>query len=176
MNVIVARHGVTQANIGRITNGRSDDMLTDEGRKQAEELVNKLKDYKFDSIFSSPLKRATETALPIAEATNSEINIDIRLIEVDFGIFTKKPYSEIEKVTGKTGTEMLNDYKFDFPEGETSEEVEERVRSFIDELKAKQYKNVLVVTHGGILRWIAYIITGVRIGPQLNASVHKFTL
>src|SRR3990167_9761152 len=100
MEVILVRHGLTENNKKGITNGRIDEPLADEGIEQAQELARRLKDKPIDVIYSSPLKRATFTALPIAEKIGRTINIDHRLIEVDFGDFEGKPNSEVEKILG----------------------------------------------------------------------------
>ena len=68
--------------------------------------------------------------------------------------------------------DLFNTYKYDLTPygGESSTQVEARVRSFYDELKDQPYKTVLAVTHGGIVRWLHYLATGEKIGPRSNAE------
>lgn len=172
MELIVVRHGVTNSNIKGITNGQIDESLTKEGKKQAIALSERLKSKNIDIIYSSPLKRASLTALPIAEKIGKEINIDHRLIEVSFGSFEGKPNAELVKVLGSDARKLFNEYVYDFTPygGESSVQVEKRVRSFFDELKDQSYKTVLIVTHGGIVRWLHYLATGEKTGPRPNAE------
>ena len=172
MEVILVRHGLTENNKKGITNGRIDEPLADEGIEQAQELARRLKDKPIDVIYSSPLKRATFTALPIAEKIGRTINIDHRLIEVDFGDFEGKPNSEVEKILGDEMRELFNKYEYDLTPygGESSAQVEKRVRSFYESLIKQPHETILIVTHGGILRWLHYFITGKKIGPRPNSE------
>ncbi|MBI2630816.1 histidine phosphatase family protein [Candidatus Nomurabacteria bacterium] len=49
----LVRHGETEWNVKKITQGQSESTLTENGIRQAEETAEKLKDIKFDAIFSS---------------------------------------------------------------------------------------------------------------------------
>ena len=62
MNIYVARHGQTDWNKNGILLGSTDKSLNEKGKKQALELKKKLQHIKFDTIISSDLKRASETA------------------------------------------------------------------------------------------------------------------
>lgn len=172
MEVIIARHGVTHSNQNGITNGRLDEALAPEGKAQALALAERLKGLGIEKIYSSPLQRATATAQPLAKKLGQEIELDERLIEVSFGDFEGKPNQELIDHLGKGPRELFDDYKYDFSSfnGESSEQVEARVRSFLDDLKKQDYRLVLIVTHGGILRWINYLITGEKIGASPNAE------
>jgi broad specificity phosphatase PhoE len=172
MEIIIVRHGLTQTNKDGIVNGQLDEPLAEEGETQAQSLAKRLENRGIEVIFSSPLKRTTLTALPIAEKINKEINVDHRLIEVHFGSFEGKPNEEMIKTLGHNARDFLNKYKYDFTPygGESSEQVETRVRSFINDLKKMSYKRVLIVTHGGILRWIHYVVNGQKIGSRPNGE------
>lgn len=179
MKLLVARHGLTQTNKDQVINGRLDEPLTEEGKRQAKELAEKLRSAGIEAIYSSPLKRTSMTALPIAEKINVEINIDRRIIEVDVGRFQGQPDTMAEKEFGCKISGLLDTYSYDFRDserGESSEQVEARIRSFIEDLKETPYKCVLVVTHGGIVRWFSYICTGQKIGRQPNAKVLEYAI
>lgn len=171
MKIIVVRHGLTDANKNGIINGRLlDDNLTSEGKQQAVDLANRLSRLEIDRIFSSPLKRAIETALPIAEKLNLNIDIDARLNEVNFGSLTGKKYDDIKNILGDTASNLLSSYEYNFEPfgGESYQIVEQRVNSFLEDLKEKPYKSVLIVTHGGIVRWIHYLCTKERTSLSKN--------
>lgn len=174
MKLIVVRHGLTQTNQDGIINGRLDEPLAEEGKRQAEKLAEELASKNIEAIYSSPLKRASMTALPIADRIKKPINIDRRIIEVDVGHFQQKTLEDTKKELGRILPDLLDEYKYDFRStegGESSEQVEARVKSFINDIKQLPYKEVLVITHGGILRWFHYICTGKKIGRRPNAEV-----
>ena len=80
--IYVIRHGQTDLNkVGRMQ-GRLDLPLNEYGIKQAENLRDKIKDIKFDYVFSSPQERAIQTA---EIATGLKVTIDARLDVFDLG-------------------------------------------------------------------------------------------
>ena len=81
----MVRHGETERSAGHIYSGQADVPLTDEGRRQAREAGERLRHAGIDAIWSSPLVRAVDTAEAIAAATGAPVNVDRRLIEVDYG-------------------------------------------------------------------------------------------
>lgn len=148
MNLYVMRHGFTKMNKEHKFNGQTDDDLIDEGVKQAEEAREIIKNMDFDVIYCSPLLRAKHTC-KIVNANNIPVIYDDRLMERTMGELDGKDVISMED---------FYDYffKLDIPEFETYADLFERVHSFIDELKGKDYKNVLIIAHGGVLRSIFY--------------------
>ena len=95
MKLYITRHGQASRNAENRILGRTDDILSEIGKAQAAELAERMKDIEIDMIFSSPLRRAKDTALAVAGAKGMEIIVDDRLIETDFGDFEGQPrYSE----------------------------------------------------------------------------------
>jgi broad specificity phosphatase PhoE len=178
MKLIVIRHALTEANEQEFINGQFDDLLSENGRKEIPSIVKKLHPYKFDVIYSSPLKRAMETAMPVAEDHKVEIDVDRHLIEVNMGSFTRKPFASTVEELGMHSSELLNTYAYDLRSygGESSEEVKHRVNSFLSDLKTSNHSSVLVVTHGGIIRWFYYLCKGEKVGRSPNLSVHAFEI
>jgi uncharacterized phosphatase len=81
------RHGQTDWNKDGKLQGREDIELNDTGRSQARMCAEFLKNYSWDCIFSSPLKRAAQTAEIIQrQLTLSSINIEFDFIERDYGL------------------------------------------------------------------------------------------
>ncbi len=76
--IYIVRHGQTDWNVKGIYQGRIDIPLNETGREQARKTKKELEGIKFDKVFSSPLKRALETAQIIC---NNEIITDKRIIE-----------------------------------------------------------------------------------------------
>ena len=97
----MTRHGQDQDNSEGILNGHRDKSLTEKGIEQAHEIADKIKESNlvFDTIYSSPLRRAFDTAKIISETTsNPSPKKEELLIERDFGIMTGKKISDIESL------------------------------------------------------------------------------
>lgn len=145
MKIYFARHGETASNAG-IMSGQtvtaSDESLTALGKEQAEQLAKELKDITFDTIISSPLKRAIETAEAINLYHNQHIEIINELEE-------RKAHFYIDMDT-------WNDM-FDFDKNLTIDNPEsvavffERIYKVLNDLKLR-YKDqtILIVSHGGV--------------------------
>ena len=140
--IYLVRHGQTDWNLEGRYQGRIDIELNSKGREQASEIKEKLKEVKFDKVFSSPLKRALETAQII---TDDDIEIDERLIERCNGELEGKLKSECVNMVdftdendSKLGIELLHNFRG-------------RIENFLSEVE-KNYsgKNILIVTHAGV--------------------------
>lgn len=140
--IYIVRHGQTDWNVEGRYQGRLDIELNAKGVEQAERIKEKLNEVRFDKVFSSPLKRAYNTAQII---TSNDIVVDNRIIERCNG--------ELE---GKLKSDVKVNIDFNDPD-ENRMEIEnivnfrERIKSFFEEISEKyKGKNVLVVTHAGI--------------------------
>lgn len=165
MKVYIVRHGQIPNNaLKRHTNPCED--LTEVGIKQAEELKDKIKDIKFDIIYVSPFLRAKHTA-DIININNVEMIIDERLSERSCGNLSGKPLEE--------NNDRIDywDY-FSINEHGTAENIKpffERVYSFLDELKTKNYQNVLIVAHSGVSKAFSGYFEGINDGKFLNRGL-----
>lgn len=91
--IYVIRHGQTDLNKERRMQGRLGLPLNEYGIKQAENLRDKIKDIKFDYVFSSPQERAIQTA---EIATGLKVTIDVRLDVFDLGEADRLKTSEVK--------------------------------------------------------------------------------
>lgn len=162
MKIWVVRHGQTDLNAGKLMQGRSDIPLNDVGRQQANLTREKIGDVVFDAVYSSPLDRAIETASIISGFSRDDIVTDERIIEADFGKYEQKPYAGV-------GIPMTLYWTMPeiFPAPKTVETTQHmiaRVNSFFSELEQKDYDNVLVACHGGIIRVIKGYLEDVKRG------------
>ena len=87
MRIYLVRHGETELNRKKCYYGHMDTVLTEHGIEQARLLGDCFRDFSFDMVISSPLKRAVHTAEYILGAKKQQIIYDERLCEQDFGIF-----------------------------------------------------------------------------------------
>jgi len=149
--IYFVRHGLTEANIKRIFAGQKDDsLLTDEGREQAKVAAKKIikEGIKIDKIYSSPLKRAYETAEIIAKELGfnaSDIFIDNRVIEYDMGSLSGAPWNTISSQI------LINAENAENPQA-----FHDRIISCLKELN-KFPGNVLLVSHGAVGRMLETI-------------------
>lgn len=165
MKVYIVRHGQIPNNaLKRHTNPYED--LTELGIKQAEELKEKIKDIKFDIIYVSPYLRAKHTA-DIINTNNIKMIIDERLSERSCGNLSGQPLEE---------NEDRIDYwnYFSIKEHGTAENIKpffERVYNFLEELKTKDYENVLIVAHSGVSKAFSGYFEGIQDGKFLNRGL-----
>lgn len=163
MKIYIVRHGQVPHNTLEMYNNQDED-LTELGIKQAEELKDKIKDMKFDVVISSPLIRAKHTTKIINN--KNIIKYDDRLAERNPGSLSGQPLEV-------TNREEYWNYYTEIQYG-TSENIQEffnRVYNFLDELKTKEYKNVLVVAHSGVSKAFSGYFDGIQDGKFLNRGL-----
>ena len=150
MKIYVTRHGQTDYNRDRLMQGRSDIPLNETGTAQAQATKEKIGDVKFDAVYASPLIRAIQTASIISGYAQEDIIKDERIIEADFGKYEKANYMKLPLPMN-----LYWMYPEVFPAPKTVESIKSMVKrtsEFLSELEKKDYENVLVVCHGGIIR------------------------
>ncbi|MCC9042980.1 alpha-ribazole phosphatase [Myroides sp. M-43] len=101
-----------------------------------------------DVVITSPLKRCTF----IADSLSQQYSTDNRLQEMNFGTWEMTKWDEIPKEQVQNW--MDNITQVCPPYGENLLSVQERVSSFLDDLRNKKYQKVLLVTHAGPIRCI----------------------
>lgn len=153
----IVRHGETDWNAKKIVQGHIDIPLNDTGEKQAHEVAKKFKNIQFDLVFSSDLIRAKRTAEIITLEKKLVIATTKKLRERRFGMLESKPSAEffafINKMSELSHDERLHSRPYD--DFETDHEVTTRIITFLREAAvANPGKNVLITTHGGVLRMI----------------------
>lgn len=154
MKLYVIRHGRTSWNEKGLMQGRVNIKLSETGKKEAKDIREKLKDISFDICISSPLKRTLETASIVTD-NKYKIITDELLIERNLGEFEGKKYAEYEKL--KFWDYKLNNDSYGV---EPVKDILKRTSSFLNDLKEKDYKTVLIVSHAATIRAINYNIIG----------------
>lgn len=140
--IYIVRHGETDYNVEGRYGGRIDVELNEKGTNQAYTIHEKLKNVKFDYVFSSPLKRACKTARIIC---NNDIIKDERIIERNNGDLEGKLKTEITEVIDFNDP---NEKRYNI---ENIVDFRKRIYNFFEEITKKyRGKNVLVVTHAGV--------------------------
>ncbi len=154
-------------------------MLTAKGRREATLLPERLAEIRVDAIYSSDLERARETAAIVECAWRVPLHIDAALRERSFGDAEGCPLSELDPTASGIELDRVVDADARPPAGESLRELYERVRAFIVELAVREPDgDVLVVTHGGVIRVAEAYCRGIEVDhmtwdPVPNASVRR---
>lgn len=155
------RHGETVWNTERRYQGMTDIELSEEGLRQAECAAKRFKNIKIDKIYASPLKRAMKTAEKIAAEKGLEIISEDDFREIHFGEWEGKTVPELTEKYGDSYTNFIREpHKYGFPGEGSVENVINRIKPGIDRLIAEEKGNVLIVSHGGIIRLMIMYIMG----------------
>jgi len=146
--IILARHGETEWNVGEIFRGRIDIELDETGIKQAQLLAEYLSDVKIEALYSSPLKRALRTAETIANYHQLEIEIAPGLIDFDYGKWQGLPHQEVKNKYKKLYAGWISHpHQVTIPAGESLNDVRQRATGVVDEVIAKYEGTVVLVSH-----------------------------
>ena len=133
-------HGTTTDNEKNISSGWSDVGLSELGIKQSIDLIDQIKDRHFDIVFCSDLKRAVKSA-DLTFKGKVKIIQDKRLRECNYGKYNGSSSDIVEPMQEDNIIEK-------FPEGESYDDVKDRLRNFINFLKENyDGKSVAIVAH-----------------------------
>lgn len=95
MKLYVIRHGESEADILGVHEGRADFPLTERGKEQVRAMANYLSSIdSFDQIYASPLRRASQSAVILAEATGAPVTEMPELMEFNNGLLAGLPFEE----------------------------------------------------------------------------------
>ena len=150
--VLLVRHGETDANASARFQGRTDTRLNERGREQSRALAGALRGEGLRALYASPLRRARETAQIVGAELGLEPILDERLVEADTGAWTGRPIADIRAGEAREYARWrAADPAFRFPAGESVAEQAARVAAALADVAAGPLP-ALVVTHGGTIR------------------------
>ncbi len=179
MEIYIVRHGQTYWNTQRRLQGLSDTELNEDGIRIAKLTGEALQDVHFDRVYSSPLKRAYDTACYImAGHENIQVIKDPRLIEMTFGQlegqclndFMNDPSSQMYKLFRAPG-----DYEPDAT-GESFADLVVRAGAFLkDEIEPleKSCQRIMLVGHGAVNKAMMCNIKGLPLDEFWTGGVQK---
>ena len=146
------RHGESSYNAEGRIQGQSDVPLSEMGRRQSEAVAKALAGLPIEAVHSSPLRRAMQTAQPVALALKLEIRTDPRLMEVHAGVFQDKLRSQLDELyPDEIARWRSGDPDFTIPGGESRRDLMRRGREVFEAIGRTGHGQVVVVTHGGLL-------------------------
>ena len=146
-SIIIVRHGRTEFNATGRLQGRTDNPLDEVGLAQAEAVATYLAPELLSDtlIVCSPLLRARQTATAIAKGVGASLEIDERWIELDYGAYEGLRQSE---VPSNVWREWRSDSNFAAPQGESLNQVQQRVTDACAELAQRlEGRTAVVVSH-----------------------------
>jgi probable phosphoglycerate mutase len=173
MKLYFVRHGQTKYNALQVHQPENAE-LSKLGIKQAEILAKRLSKIQIDIIYSSPIKRAKQTAKIINKTLKKKI------VYSDFLKERKGPSEFIGKTIddpeviqiNKIRNVHENDFLWHYSDEENFIEFKERVKKFFNVLGKTKKENILVVTHGGPIRMMIFLMMGNKFMPE---SFYKFS-
>lgn len=167
--LILVRHGRTAANAAGLLQGRLNQNLDEIGRRQAVAVASLIRSQcVVDSVISSPLRRAEESAA----AFGMPIEIDDRWIELSYGVFEGVPFRD---VSAEVWQRWRQDRGFVPEGGESLTAVDERVRAACDDLTERASRgNVVVVSHVSPMKsavaWALDVDAGISWNSHLDQA------
>jgi alpha-ribazole phosphatase len=151
---ILVRHGEPEPSAAGRCYGRLDVALSERGLQQAVETASWLRSAPITAVYSSPSRRALETARPIAAAHALAVCAREELQEIDFGAFEGLTYEEAAARHPEIYSRWMSDPAgVTFPDGESLRDLATRVLRIASELRERHRGGaVLIVAHAGVLR------------------------
>lgn len=150
---LLVRHGLTPTT-GKVLPGRARGLnLAEAGLQQAQKAAERIATLpRVDAVYSSPLERARQTAAPIAKARGLSVKVDKGLLECDFGEWTGGELKKLMKLPEWTTVQRAPS-TFRFPGGESFTEMQGRMVSTLDRLRAEHNGGVVVcVSHADTIK------------------------
>lgn len=161
MEIVLVRHGQTEWNVQEIFRGHADIELNDTGRKQAGLLGEFLREPGIEAVYSSPLKRALDTARTIVRHHGIELQVTDGLNDMSFGDWqgvqvdvVKERYPELYEVWSDHPDQVR------IPGGETLADVRERAMTVVDDAVARHKGRVVLVTHRVVIKLLTLALMG----------------
>jgi broad specificity phosphatase PhoE len=151
--IILVRHGQTEWNVGagcgERFRGRVDLSLDDTGLAQAQAVAERLADHPIVAVYSSPLKRAVETAHPTAQQLGLPVQPLPGIIDVNYGDWQGLSHPEVATSYPDLYPRWLETpQRVRFPHGESLRQVRLRGMAALKEVAARHEGQViLLVAH-----------------------------
>lgn len=164
MEVYLVRHTTPDVAKGVIY-GQSDLNVTSHFELEAAAVRQKLPSH-IEAFYSSPLQRCMKLTRYL---TTKSIREDRRLLEISFGDWEGKKWDDIEP--SALNHWMKNYVSVAPPNGESTEQMLSRVKSFWIELQSSDYEIVAIIAHAGVIRLISSIILNTDLKDAFDLKI-----
>ena len=155
MELILIRHGLPEKVINQ-DGTPADPPLSEEGLKQAELVANWLEHEQIDKLYASPMRRAVQTAEPLAKVKGLDIELREGVAEYDRKSDLYIPVEQLKELDYDRWKKLMTGeiVEADFPE--FAKAVISALEAIIDENSGKR---VAVACHGGVINvWTSHVI------------------
>lgn len=154
MTLFLVRHGEIPSNVNKIYAGASNERLTARGELQAKAVAGKLTRYNIHALYSSPVKRALQTAEIIGKAVGKDVVIDDAFREIEMGHWEGRSEMEIEQKYPEAWALWNKEpAELKIMGRETLDDLLQRVLTGISRIShGKEGKGVVIVTHVAVIR------------------------
>lgn len=168
---LLIRHGNTDL-VGKALAGRQQAVSINEtGKRQAHQLIDRLRTTTVSAIYSSPLDRALQTAGPLSEALRLPIVHREALAEIDFGAWTGRTLEALREDSEwkrfnsfRSGTGALN--------GESILDLQRRMVTELEYLRLQHPTGtVALFSHGELIRSVLIYFAGIPIDLSLRVEI-----
>jgi probable phosphoglycerate mutase len=176
------RHGESVSNMEGRVQGQEDIELSALGHAQARQVADWARRLAAScpagtapirEIWSSPLRRARETAEAIAAAIGLPVSVDEQLCELHAGIFQGHLWADLEQAFPEEVAHWRSgDPHYVIPGGESRAQLAARGRAALEALAARGTPGMIVVAHGGVLTAALGSMLG-REHPLLAAAAER---
>lgn len=163
MKITLVRHAQTEQNYLELCQGSQNNMLCDDGRRQALKLKEKIKEKEFDYCYMSPMIRCVETAI-ILIGDRVETIPDKRLIERNLGKYEGQPRDRYDH-------KKYWDYNLNSSEDgvEPIQDLFKRCEEFLNYIKEKHKgQNIIIVSHASPIRALRHLILNNNLSGNLR--------
>jgi broad specificity phosphatase PhoE len=169
-HVVIIRHGQSEGNAEGRFGGHTDTPLSPRGRRQAEATARALASEKFDTIYSSDLPRAIETAAPLARITGAPLETTDALRERSVGVMEGLTFEEAAEQHPEQYQALLRrDFEHVLAGGESYRQTLDRASRKLDEA-IEQHKGgrIVLFAHTGTICILILHLMGALDAPELK--------
>ena len=163
VRLFLIRHGETDHNKRGLALGRADVPLNGHGQNQVRKLASATAREPLTTIYSSPLRRALDTATAIADVRGLPVQVQESLVEMDIGEAEGLPYEEVRKryprIMTAGGCEDI------LPNAERLLDVQRRAWGFVEMIQGNHFgEDVAVVSHNMVILSLLTKVLSIDLG------------
>ena len=172
MEIILVRHTTPSVSKG-ICYGQTDLDVTDVFEEEREVVLSQIlalnEVEKGFVIYTSPLMRCGKLAHFLSEKLDAAVHVEDRLMELNFGVWENRAWNDLPQ---DDLTLWMNDFVTAHPpDGESYEELNERVFAFLKTLQLVDNQCVILVTHAGVIRALMAHAQGLPLAKAFDVKL-----